>query len=149
MIPLLAAFLWISPVLANAPPAPETLDALTQEVAASLRCPVCQGLSVAESSSPAATQWKDRIRDLLSEGKTPDEVRAFFVARDGEWVLLEPKVEGNLIFWLGPGLLAGLGLAWVATVAARWRKEPEPLPSDVGALPKDKYEERLLAELDE
>jgi cytochrome c-type biogenesis protein CcmH len=158
MIGLFALLGFMSPALADiAPPTPSpsteaaerALDAQTQEVARSLRCPVCQGLSIAESSTPTALQWKGRIRELLAEGKTPDEVRAFFVERDGEWVLLEPQVRGNLVFWLGPVVMGGLGLAWVAAVAAKWRKEPEALPSDVGALPKDKYEERLLAELEE
>jgi cytochrome c-type biogenesis protein CcmH len=53
----------------------------------------------------------DKVRELVSEGKTDQEVRDYFIARYGEWVLLQPKAEGfNLLVWLGPvALLLGGG----------------------------------------
>src|SRR5687767_15874271 len=79
------------------------LEARTREVASGLRCPVCQGLSIQASPSELAVQMKDVVRQQLKEGKSPDEVRAYFVSKYGEWVLLEPKASGmNLLVYAAP-----------------------------------------------
>ncbi len=52
----------------------------------------------------------DTVRALVAEGKTDQEVVDFFVARYGEWVLLEPTAQGfNWLVWLGPVALVALG----------------------------------------
>jgi cytochrome c-type biogenesis protein CcmH/NrfF len=134
-----------------APPA-EDVQAIAYRIGAKLRCPVCQGMAVADSTSAAAIQMQQRIRELVAAGYDEDQIRSFFVDRYGEWILLDPEARGlNLLVWILPGLGAGLGLAWAASVVLRWRREPDdvPLPSDVGLAPKDRYEQRLLAELDD
>lgn len=132
-------------------PAPTAVQDLAYQIGTKLRCPVCQGLSVADSTSAAAVQMQNRIRELVAAGYAEDQIQAYFVERYGEWLLLDPPTEGNLLIWLGPGLGIGLGLAWAAWVALKWRKEPDevPLPSDEGLVPKDRYEQRLLAELED
>lgn len=133
-----------------APPA-DQVQQLAYEIGVKMRCPVCQGLSVADSTSPAAVAMQNRIRELVAAGYDEPQIKAFFVERYGEWILLEPTTEGlNLLVWVLPGLAVGLGLAWAASTMLSWRKEPdEALPSDRGALPKDRYEQRLLAELED
>jgi cytochrome c-type biogenesis protein CcmH len=94
-----------------------TLEALTRRVSAQLRCPVCQGLSLADSPSELALEMKDVVRSQLAAGRTPDEVKAYFVAKYGEWILLEPPRRGvNLLAYALPAvaLLAGLGVVWLA-----------------------------------
>ena len=99
-------------------------------MASGLRCVVCQNLSVADSPSEMAVQMRGIVREQLKAGKTPDEIRAYFVSKYGEWVLLAPTAQGfNLTVWILPFavLLAGLGLA--AWFLRRWsrrtRDEPE------------------------
>jgi cytochrome c-type biogenesis protein CcmH len=97
------------------------LAALTRDVAAQLRCPVCQGLSLADSPSELALEMKDVVRDQLAAGRTPDEVKAYFVAKYGEWILLEPPRRGvNLLAYALPAiaLVGGLGVVWLAL--RRW-----------------------------
>jgi cytochrome c-type biogenesis protein CcmH len=67
------------------------LEAATTMLASELRCPVCQGNSIQDSPSELAQQMRDLIRDQLRAGKTPDEVRAYFVDKYGEWILLSPQ----------------------------------------------------------
>lgn len=103
---------------------PTTIADRAQSIAAELRCPVCQNLSVADSPSRLAGEMRAEIDGQLRAGRTDEEVRSYFVARYGEWVLLEPTREGlNLLPWLLPvaGLLAGLG-AWLAVVLRRPRE---------------------------
>lgn len=131
------------------PPAADQVDELTRKIAAKLRCPVCQGLSVQDSPSPTAVEMKGRIKELVTQGYDEPQITDYFVARYGDWVLMQPTFADHWLVWLGPGLVLGVGLAWVASTVVRWRKEPDPLPSDLGQLPKDQYEERLLQEIDE
>ncbi len=92
-----------------------------------LRCPVCQGMPIAESPSEMAQAMMVRVREMLAEGKSPDEVRQYFVERYGEWVLLEPTREGvNVLVWVLPpiALVVGLGLALVAVRRLRGASTP-------------------------
>jgi cytochrome c-type biogenesis protein CcmH len=70
---------------------------------------------------------KDVVREQLAAGRTPDEVKAYFVAKYGEWILLEPPPRGvNLLAYLLPAvaLMAGLGVIWLAL--RRWTSAPAP-----------------------
>jgi cytochrome c-type biogenesis protein CcmH len=89
------------------------LDARTEEVAALLRCPVCQGLSVADSPATMATKMKARVRELLASGYDEEQILAYFERSYGEFVRLEPPRRGiNWLVWLAPpiALLGGLVL---------------------------------------
>jgi hypothetical protein len=69
----------------------ETLiDRQTREISSKLRCVVCQGLSLQDSPSQLAQEMRAIVREKLEEGMTPDEVKAYFVEKYGEWVLLQP-----------------------------------------------------------
>jgi cytochrome c-type biogenesis protein CcmH len=110
----------------------ETLDDRVREIASGLRCPVCQNLSVADSPSRLAGEMRSEIAAQLEAGRTADEVRAFFVQRYGEWVLLSPTREGlNLLPWLVPiaGVLLGVAL-WVSLLRRRAPRQAEPATSE-------------------
>lgn len=94
---------------------------MTTALASELRCPVCQGNSIQDSPSELAQEMRDLIRDQLREGKTPDEVRAYFVAKYGEWILLSPRAEGlNLVVYLVPLAVILIGGAVVWRSVRRW-----------------------------
>jgi cytochrome c-type biogenesis protein CcmH len=91
------------------PPAPATQAEEARQVAAELRCPDCQALSVAESQTASAAAIRREIADQLAAGRTPDQVRDYFVARYGDWILLAPP--SPLVWWLPAlALVAGVGL---------------------------------------
>ena len=97
------------------------LEARTSAVASTLRCPVCQGESIQDSPSALAQEMRAVVRDQLRAGKTPDEVKAYFVSRYGEWILLEPTKTGlNILLYVLPVLLVVGGLALVAVLVRRW-----------------------------
>jgi len=107
------------------------LDARTEEVGGLLRCPVCQGLSVAASPATMATNMKAQVRTLLATGYTEDQVLAYFERSYGEFVRLQPPLRGvNWLVWLGP--LAGL-LAGGAVIALALRRSAAAAPSVTGA----------------
>lgn len=97
------------------------LDARTREVAAELRCPVCQGESIQESPSELAQEMKSVVRDQLAAGKSPEEVKQYFVARYGEWILLRPTTTGfNAVLYVLPPILLIAGAVLVFLLARRW-----------------------------
>src|SRR3972149_727440 len=88
----------------------EDIEEQLRAVASGLRCPVWQNLSVADSTSELALEMRARIRAQPGAGKRPEEIRAYFVSKYGEWILLSPTPRGvGLVVWVLPGLgtLAG------------------------------------------
>ncbi|WP_117237409.1 cytochrome c-type biogenesis protein [Thermus sediminis] len=93
---------------------PPDLSPEVFRIARELRCPVCQGESTAESNAGVAVEMRRLIAEMLEEGKTREEIKAFFVERYGEWILYEPPRRGlTLWVWVLPVVgifLLGLGL---------------------------------------
>jgi cytochrome c-type biogenesis protein CcmH len=109
---------------------PTSPTAQAAQLASELRCPDCQGLSVAESQTSAAQSIRDEIAAQLAAGRSMDEVRASFVQRYGEWILLSPS---GPLPWVVPlaGLLVGGGLllVWLrgsSSAAAAASPPPQP-----------------------
>ncbi len=110
----------------GAPLSGPALDAQTNDVAALLRCPVCQGLSVSDSPSSMARNMKAEVREKLAAGYDRDQILAYFERSYGEFVRLQPSMRGvNWLVWFGPVL----GLAGGAAVIAWKLKRPQREPS--------------------
>lgn len=106
--------------------APSDLERRTSEIASHLRCPVCQGVSVEDSPTELARQMRATVRDQLAAGRSPDEVRQYFVDRYGEWILLEPRPSGfNLLVYVLPWLVVLTGLGIIVVAVRRWTR-PRP-----------------------
>lgn len=129
----------ISVVLAMASSRVDSLDDRARAIDAQLRCPTCQGLSIADSPATSATQMRALVREQLAAGTSDDAVRAFFVARYGRWILLDPPVGGpDLALWLAPAAIVAVGAGLVVRRARapgragsppRWSAlAPTPLP---------------------
>jgi cytochrome c-type biogenesis protein CcmH len=100
------------------------LDKRTDEIGALLRCPVCQGLSVADSPATMARNMKAEVREKLAAGYDQEQILADFERSYGEFVRLEPPMRGaNWLVWFGP---AGMLLAGGAVVAWALRRPPRP-----------------------
>lgn len=96
--------------------APQPIDedrykALAEE----LRCLVCQNQSLADSSAELAGDLREEVRQQMASGKTDEEIKAFLVARYGDFVLFRPPLkETTWPLWAGPFALlaAGAGAWW-------------------------------------
>ncbi|MEZ4240267.1 MAG: cytochrome c-type biogenesis protein CcmH [Myxococcota bacterium] len=129
------------------PPPPEQVQQIAYEIGLQLRCPVCQGLSVADSTSNAAVQMQNMIRKLVAAGYDEPQIKEFFVQRYGEWILLAPR---SGLLWLVPGLGLGLGLGRAGYAMMKYRREPDPAAIAEGSrAPRDRYEQRLLEQLED
>ena len=88
----------------------DLLQGQTKEISKTLRCAVCQSESVWESNATLAIQMRDIVRERLIAGQSPDEIRAYFVSRYGDYIVFKPRFGGiNLLLWGGPFILLVLG----------------------------------------
>ena len=126
-----------------AAPAPD-LEEQTRAIATELRCVVCQNLSVADSPSEMAQQMRGVVRDQLREGKTPQEIKNYFVSKYGEWVLLKPEKSGfSLLVWVVPFVVLIAGLLLGILFMRRWstnKGKPEAKPIDSALLARVRNE---------
>jgi cytochrome c-type biogenesis protein CcmH len=103
------------------------LDARTREVAALLRCPVCQGLSVADSPASMALSMKDEVREMLAAGYDQEQILAYFERSYGQFVRLKPPLRGvNWLVWLAPVVALALGLGLVSWALRTGRGSDTP-----------------------
>lgn len=120
----LAAALWL--VLASAALALDpsemlddpVLEAQARELDHAMRCVVCQSESVASSNAQWAIDARRVIREQVAAGQTNAEIMDFFIARYGEFVLMNPRPSGsNWLLWAAGPLMfltaAGVGIGYV------------------------------------
>lgn len=93
----------------------------TDTLAQQLRCPVCQGESVADSPSETAEAMREQIDQMVTAGHSDSEILAHYVARYGRWILLDPPARGDTLWlWVLPVLAAAAG---IATLVGRQRRD--------------------------
>jgi cytochrome c-type biogenesis protein CcmH len=118
---LLAAGAALALVGLRGPPQPKNMSDRIRAVASTLRCPVCQNLTVADSPSGLAQEMRRTIARDLQAGRTPEEIRQGFARAYGPWILESPPKRGiDLVAWIAPALLVLGGLAAAALAVQRW-----------------------------
>jgi cytochrome c-type biogenesis protein CcmH len=136
----------------SAPLESKDQEARVQRLGKLIRCPVCQGVSIADSPSSMARSQLDKVREMVGAGKSDEEIKGYFVERYDEWALLEPKREGfNWIVWAGPVLFLLIGGAIIARQVKRGPRPAAggPAPSVEPAAPADDpYLRRVREELE-
>jgi cytochrome c-type biogenesis protein CcmH len=94
---------------------------------------VCQGVAVSDSPSGMAVKMRGQIRELVAQGYSEEQVLSYFERSYGEFVRLEPPMEGlNLLLWILPGVVL-LGGALFVVFKAR---QPVPARAIVENAPK-------------
>lgn len=127
----------------GAPLSGAALDAKTQEIASQLRCPVCQGLAIADSPAEMAINMKKQVRELLGRGFTEQQILSYFEQSYGQFVLLKPKFQGvNALVWILP---IGVLLFGVLIVFAKAKKleQEQPATHEPQTANQDPYIDRV------
>jgi cytochrome c-type biogenesis protein CcmH len=120
----------------------ELLERRTNEIGGLIRCPVCQGMAVADSPAEMAVNMKGQVRELLERGYTEEQILKYFELSYGQFVLLKPKFEGVTAWvWLLPvgALLLGAVVLFI-TLKKLERAPAAPLPR---VSPEDPYVARV------
>ncbi len=81
-----------------------------------LRCPVCKTVSIAESTSDTAVAMRATVAEQVEDGRSDQEIIAWFTERYGDWVLQDPPTSGRTLpLWLIPLGVAAAGVVLVLT----------------------------------
>lgn len=87
-----------------------------------LRCPKCQNQNLSGSDAEVARDLKRRAWELMQQGKTDDEIRAYLVDRYGDFITYRPPLRaGTLLLWFGPFVLF---ISVAAVLVWRVRRKP-------------------------
>jgi cytochrome c-type biogenesis protein CcmH len=119
--------LFLCPILSAQEPqrADSELESRVRAVSSELRCPVCQGESIQDSPAALAVEMKAVVREQLASGRTPDEVKSYFVDKYGEWILLRPRASGwNALVYALPLIALLIGVAVIVRATRRWSVRP-------------------------
>jgi cytochrome c-type biogenesis protein CcmH len=137
---LLALAMWCAPLAAQ-----DALETRLKRLETELRCLVCQNQTLADSDAPLAADLRREIRELAVAGRSDEDIRAFVVARYGDFVLYRPPFKPvTWLLWVGPfALLAGGGLVWWSVLRRRTR---EAVPHGNPASPDAEQRARELLE---
>jgi len=105
------------------------LEARARAISRELRCLVCQNQSIDESNADLAHDLRVIVRERLSAGDSDAQVKAYLVARYGDFVLLDPPFKAKtLLLWCGPAVLLLLGAGGIYVLLRRRPAgAPEPL----------------------
>lgn len=122
-------------------------EELAEEIESTLKCPVCRSQSVRTSRSFMATDMSRRVRQMVAEGKSKEEIQDYFLARYGDYILLSPRKEGfGWTVWVLPFVLVLGGAVTIVTIARRWKGRPPaatPPPSSSTSTWMQKLEREL------
>jgi cytochrome c-type biogenesis protein CcmH len=117
------------------------LETRARAIDRELRCLVCQNESIDDSDADLAHDLRVLVRQRLLEGDSDAQVKAYVVARYGNYVLLKPPfIVETYLLWLGPLVL----LVSAAGMAVIFYRRPA-LPGASWPLTAD--EERRVANL--
>jgi cytochrome c-type biogenesis protein CcmH/NrfF len=99
---------------------PATEDRVEQ-IGSRIKCPVCQGESIANSPSPMAEDMMDLVAERVAAGSSDDTIIDELLSSYTGALLLDPPTGGNtLVLWIAPvvALAAGIGvIVW-------WKRHP-------------------------
>ncbi len=151
-IPLLWCLTWVLllplPVWAEVQDESD-IDIQVREIAKTLRCTVCQTENIWESGAPLAQQMRGVIRERLALGHSKEEIRAYFLSRYGDYILMAPPKSGvNWLIWVAPFLLLLIGGLFLYKEVTNWvRKTPDTNDSPPPPL-DDQARKRIEQELE-
>ncbi len=110
------------------------LEAEAREIMTGIRCLVCQNQSIEDSNADLARDLRRIVRERVLAGDDDDQVRAYLVARYGDWVLLKPPFKARTFFlWFAPLIFLTVGAVALGLNLKRRRDAPaSPQPLDAG-----------------
>ena len=118
----LLAFTLALAVAAEAPQAAAdpALEKRMLQLAAELRCLVCQNQTIADSTAPLAEDLRRQVREMISRGESDTQIIDFMTQRYGDFVLYRPPLKSTTVaLWFGPFALLLGGLTIFVVVLRR------------------------------
>jgi len=124
-----AALVVIGAGLVSGDDSPPTEAERVDALAASIKCPFCNGESLYESQSTVASEYRALIAQRVADGATDDEVIEEFAANFGDSYILDTSTSSwSVALWIVPALAiaAGIGVITWLYRSARTRMKVSP-----------------------
>jgi cytochrome c-type biogenesis protein CcmH len=116
---------------------PTPSDDEVNRIAHQLYCPVCENTPLDVCPTEACRQWRDLIRQQLSQGRTEDQIKQYFVVQYGVRVLAEPPRTGlNWLVYILPPAIILVGAILLLRAMKIWTK-PATARSGTNSTPGD------------
>ena len=81
-----------------------------------VKCPVCQGVAIADSPSETARAMMDVVEERIDEGWSDDQIIDYFSERYTDSIVIDPPFAGKtLLVWLLPGVAVIAGLFMISS----------------------------------
>ena len=148
----LLLLLFIIPIVSASAQQATPSDDEVNAIARQLFCPVCENTPLDVCPTQACHDWRELIRQMLAEGKTPNEIKQYFVDHYGARVLSEPPQVGlNWLVYVVPPVAFLIGVFLLIIGFRNWRRHSRE--SAVGTSDKtdlvveDEYTSRIEEEL--
>lgn len=97
--------------LAGSPSSEPTTEERVSSLAASIKCPFCNGESLEDSASAVAADYRNLIEQRVEEGATDEEILDEFASNFGESFILDTSTSGwSFLLWALPvaALIGGM-----------------------------------------
>jgi len=108
----------------SAPTLPGITDDQVNAIARQMYCPVCENTPLDVCPTQACAEWRELIRDELSQGWSEQQIKDYFVQRFGARVLATPPATGlNWLVYVVPPI-AFLAGAWLLYRAFQSFRKP-------------------------
>ena len=121
-------------------------ETLISELAGALMAPCCWSGTVADHGNPG---MEEKIRELVSQNNTKEEIVEHFVGIYGERILAIPVARGfNLMVWLAPVIVLGLGTLILVNYLKLQTKPQETISIAEEKVPYDDLIEKELKEME-
>ncbi len=121
---------------------PQSSAERARGLAEGIKCPTCQGQSIADSNATAARSIRTEIARRIEAGQTDDEIRDYVVGRYPDSLLTPPKTGVAGLVWFLPVALFVGALGGLVAVFRSWRTPPD---HEVSAADRDLVEEARRA----
>ena len=107
------------------PSGSQSSAARAQDLEAELKCPECQGLSVADSQAPTSRAIRVDIKRRIAHGQSDEQIRQAYIDTYGESILLSPQDSGvSLLVWILPVVVLAMGATGIVFALRRNRDQP-------------------------
>lgn len=117
-------------------------------IAKQLFCPVCENEPLDVCRTQACEQWRQVIREMLTEGYSEQEIKDYFVAQYGDRVLGVPPAQGiNWVVYIFPPAAFVVGAVILFVAIRRWKVEPAEVTGS--ELPPELEDDPYVAQLEE
>ena len=97
-----------------------------------IRCPVCQGQSIGGSNSGLAKDLREKVREMILDGRSDPEIYSYMVERYGDFVVYKPPINTKTyLLWFAPLFILILSMIFLFRSTRRNKEKTVNVSSDL------------------